>query len=608
MVATKPLHELNHSNCATVHLHNYRCIRSRLGRHRKRQKAFGALEKLSESLALQSKGVVELIRGLTRRIPSATGKNGYFPIRQPNSYSIFKEAGGNEIGETTEYCGRDSEPSAPISDPDNTKVSTRQIQRLGRQPIPTEISPRMAPQSPPTINNFSENGDSRNRSLRYEEINSSTTLRERGSQRQNERIYECLQQNLEVQASMDFRSTSTDSAGTAAPQSLPRTIYNDSAEMGESFLETRDKEEGCPPTTQTEKPQGSPSGSAHEPPPSNDTSFTLGGLENTSWTSEVALWNDQEKELLQSAWRPSTLKTYKPAWESWSKWSRTNNVPTSTPKPGDLARYLIFLHRVRKLAYRTILVHKSVVATFGTSQNPLQKEPLGNHPIIKRTIKAILLENPPKHKNTTWNTVDFSAWLTNRNIDSTNLFQTSQHVATLLLLASGRRVHDLTLLHIENSSCQIFPDKIILWPAFGSKTDSINYRQSGWCLLKNSNSKLDLCYWIPALIKASEQRRKAVPALSSLFISTRGKVRAASGSVIAGWLRLQLRNANICDSPGSFRAAVASNDWSHRNLNIDEIMQNGNWRSANTFFKHYFREIENNHPNQGSRKDFIALQ
>jgi hypothetical protein len=44
-------------------------------------------------------------------------------------------------------------------------------------------------------------------------------------------------------------------------------------------------------------------------------------------------------------------------------------------------------------------------------------------------------------------------------------------------------------------------------------------------------------------------------------------------------------------SPGSFRSAVASNNWSKKNLGLDEVLCRGNWRSGSTFFKHYFKEI-----------------
>lgn len=44
-------------------------------------------------------------------------------------------------------------------------------------------------------------------------------------------------------------------------------------------------------------------------------------------------------------------------------------------------------------------------------------------------------------------------------------------------------------------------------------------------------------------------------------------------------------------SAGSFRAVVASNNWVNGNYSIDEVLKRGNWKSSNTFFRHYFQEV-----------------
>lgn len=220
--------------------------------------------------------------------------------------------------------------------------------------------------------------------------------------------------------------------------------------------------------------------------------------------------------------------------------------------------------------------------------------------MIKKTLKAISLQNPPEHKPNTWQIEDLTNWIKSRHMDCSNLFQISQHVAVLLLLATGRRIHDLTLLHISPNHCIIDSDAIIFWPVFGSKTDNATYRQSGWKLSKNIDKVFDLCYWIQQLINASDQRRKADRSLTNLFITTRGKVKAASRSVIAGWIRTLFKQADIRSSPGSLRAAVASDNWSRKNLNMDEVLSRGNWRSSNTFLKFYCKEIQPSNTNKNS--------
>lgn len=77
----------------------------------------------------------------------------------------------------------------------------------------------------------------------------------------------------------------------------------------------------------------------------------------------------------------------------------------------------------------------------------------------------------------------------------------------------------------------------------------------------------------------------------SLFITTRGKVKEASRCIIAGWVRTLFKDAAIKASPGSFRAAVNSDNWANRNLDLDDVIARGNWQNQNTFLKYYYKEI-----------------
>lgn len=134
----------------------------------------------------------------------------------------------------------------------------------------------------------------------------------------------------------------------------------------------------------------------------------------------------------------------------------------------------------------------------------------------------------------------------------------------------------LTLLDIGPDFFERKDDHVILWPRFGSKTDSATHRQVGWRLSNDGPEKLNPVPWILKLVSISQKRRQAKPNLNSLFITTRGKVNAASRSVIAGWIRTLFRQANIEDSPGSFRAAVNSDMWLNRNIDTDEVLKRGN--------------------------------
>lgn len=126
---------------------------------------------------------------------------------------------------------------------------------------------------------------------------------------------------------------------------------------------------------------------------------------------------------------------------------------------------------------------------------------------------------------------------------------------------------------------------------FGSKTDSANYRQSGWCLINNSeNDALNPVFWVESLLKLSKLRRDQCR-INNLFITVRGVPKAATRTVIANWVKTLLQEAGIQATAGSVRSAVASKHWV-LNFALDDILARGNWRSCNTFSQFYRRAIQ----------------
>lgn len=295
-------------------------------------------------------------------------------------------------------------------------------------------------------------------------------------------------------------------------------------------------------------------------------------------------------DLLQAAWRDSTWRTYSSAWKPWVEWCRQNGANPSHPRPQQLVSYLGILSRIKKLAYPTILVHKSVIVSLS---DPVQERSLSSHPLVTKMLKAIAIKRSINkvQRTSIWNIEDMLEWL-RANIPSRHsIFQISRHVALLLLLASGRRIHDLTLLCIDAQHCHITEKSVTFWPSFGSKTDNAKHRQSGWQLDCSDDPALSLVIWLKQLIQISSNRRKARNGLHNLFITTRGEVKAASRTVIAGWLKAPFAELGIECGPGSTRSAVASYDFQN-NVPLDQILSRGNWRGSDNFFKHYCKFVE----------------
>ncbi|XP_043470111.1 uncharacterized protein LOC122503581, partial [Leptopilina heterotoma] len=196
----------------------------------------------------------------------------------------------------------------------------------------------------------------------------------------------------------------------------------------------------------------------------------------------------------------------------------------------------------RRFAYKTILLHKSAISTF-CAGNPVN-ENLSSNFLVRQILKSISIANPKEIKSPIWDSQLLINWLS-KGTSNLSPFELSRRSATLLLLASGRRIHDLTLLKISPNYLINLGNEIILWPVFGSKTDRSSFRQSGWRLSHHPNKWLCPITMIRAMLKKSEDRRKSKESLDDLFISLSGPVKSATKTMIAGWVRSVLKEAGI---------------------------------------------------------------
>ncbi|CAH0728290.1 unnamed protein product, partial [Brenthis ino] len=191
--------------------------------------------------------------------------------------------------------------------------------------------------------------------------------------------------------------------------------------------------------------------------------------------------------------------------------------------------------------------------------------------ISKNRDQAIGVAKPKSVRSfVSWDPNVVLEWLS-ANSPKDTLFEISRRTATVLLLASGRRVHDLTLLRISKDNYLDNGQNIYLIPAFGSKTDRHDCRQSAWKLSKHPDKNICPVSLVRCLIEKTKQRRSDIKDLDNLFITISNKVKFASRTVIGNWVRTVLKDSGIDASPGSCRSAVASLGWLD-NQPLDDIL------------------------------------
>ncbi|KAI5699222.1 hypothetical protein M8J76_011662 [Diaphorina citri] len=375
------------------------------------------------------------------------------------------------------------------------------------------------------------------RSLRIKEVESGRDLCVTRPSRQECAFHRCALKTLGVQNLMGFPPTSFDTADLEPPERSLRNLLCCGTQVDENVLAARSAESSSDrrPHQNTESGPKS-SGPNNGKTPSERTRHPAGSVEDTGWKHHIAELSTSERNLLNSAWRPPTKATYCQPWKRWTKWAKEKGVDHLRPSCEAVARFLAFLHTELHLSPASIALryyldylevlpsitlitelhlspasialHKSVVATW---VDPELSSSISSHPLVQKMVKGINASQPRKECRRIWDIQQLRVWVEQNPPSPKSFFEVSRHLAIILALSSGRRIHDLTLLHVDEAHLQRIDDDIILWPSFGSKTDNTSKTQSGWRLSSNIDPLWDPVKWVELFLELRKQRCGSIP-------------------------------------------------------------------------------------------------
>ena len=117
---------------------------------------------------------------------------------------------------------------------------------------------------------------------------------------------------------------------------------------------------------------------------------------------------DNVTEILLSAYRPSTRKTYQSAWRRWSGWCVKRKLdPLSAPLTDILLFLTVYFNS--GAAYRSVNVARSAISTSHTRLNGL---PVGQNPLVIQLLKGMFNNRPPKPRYShTWEVSSLTIYL-----------------------------------------------------------------------------------------------------------------------------------------------------------------------------------------------------
>lgn len=587
VVATELLSCYKNTHASTNTFSGHRCFRHCVGGSNKQRHNVGHLETRGKTSTFQSERIAIHLQN-SRDSCDGTGTRVCIDsVRQPDCSSVSSQRRRDKIPSTYGPGSEDFSDSRRASDSSQNPSYTRQVQQPRGLSIQATAVAGMAFTSELHGDDLCEDGSTSDRLVRLQNSSSGGQLCNSGSSRPRGYVSRCVQPDMELSSRLDISTSISHPQSADAPQSGHRSVSNCSPALGEGVLESRSQISGDCSPVYPEEPETVSDRHDNRAATTTNSGHDSRNLEMCGWAEKIKSWNPSQVDLLKSSWRASTWKTYKVAWNRWKTWAHRHNVNPTNPEGSELAQFLADLFLKDNLSYNTILLHKSVISTLCNAE---LSGKLSENVLVKHILKSISLKKPKASKPPIWDINVFTTYLGNYSVSDKNVFQTVRHTAALLVLCSGRRIHDLTLLSVDKDHCILQDDFVIFWPQFGSKTDCSEYRQSGWKLLPNpQNQNLNPLYWVQKTIEVLKERR-CKSGSSSLFVTLRGSPSPASRTVIAGWIKSLMAQAGITATPGSVRSAVASSNWIN-SFPLDDILARGNWKSVKTFQNFYRREV-----------------
>lgn len=600
MVARSPILDSADSFDEHISFSNHRRLGHRVGCRTGQKDHVRVMGSSSETLALQQKRDVCCIVCCEGSGRKSQGLSCTFTDRQQNCHGIHPQRRRHSVHRTTISDVSSSQAARQVEHHTFCPISARQIQCHSRPSVAETSGTRMALITKSNRGGLRTLGHARHRPFRFKKVRYSARLCNNRFTRQFRKIRRRLFKRLELSTGMDISPSKSNSKSALASKQGEGDVLVGNTGLGTTILESgspgahaRRSNDNSQLTKSVGRPYNGTSTSTSRPVNPED-------LENWGWGDKLALWSQAEKDLLKRSWRQSTLGTYLPALKRWIAWCEAKEADSKSPKSEEVAQFLADTFLKEGYAYSTMLVQKSAVATFCG-----QSSEISSNFMVKQVLKAIHNSKPPNFKAPIWDVRQVVEWL-KQEPKNKSLFEIARRTATILLLTSGRRLHDLTLLRISKPHFSDNGQEIILWPVFGAKTDNGSRRQSGWKLLVNEDSNLCPVTWVRLLIQATQNRRTKNE-VNHLFISIKGIPKPASRTLIGGWVRSVLKDAGIDASPGSCRSAVASLAWLE-NRPVEEILERGNWTAVQTMRKYYCREINNTQERDNENNLFNNFQ
>ena len=282
------------------------------------------------------------------------------------------------------------------------------------------------------------------------------------------------------------------------------------------------------------RPNGSPT---HSPDVPSSSSGRISYLQQRYQAEGIPR---NATQLLISATRNSTQKTYESSWKRWCSWcDRRETDPISA----SLNSILSFLADCfdEGLQYRSLNVLRSALSS---THPKIDGYPVGQHPYVLNLMKGILNNRPPKPRYSyTWDVRQVTEYIEKMgNNSSLSLKQLSLKLATLLAITCPKRVSSLARLDINH--LRLSPEGATFTLTTPTKTSRPDETVTAFFSSFQTNLVLCPVDCLNSYISITKPfRNLSGKEPNILFVSHIKPHRAVTTATVARWIRSILKDA-----------------------------------------------------------------
>lgn len=279
------------------------------------------------------------------------------------------------------------------------------------------------------------------------------------------------------------------------------------------------------------------------------------------------------------------MKQYSVTYKLWWKFCETHNKNTFEAPISSVITFLVDLYN-KGTSYTSINGHRSALSL-------LLGNNIGSDERIKRLLKGIYRQKPPKPKyTTTWDpkrVLDYvSQWYPNSNQSLTNV---TKKLVVLLALCTSHRVQTFSLIKISNILKSSVGIKILISDVI--KTSATTHNQPVLFLpFFTENPSICPAKTLEDYLTLTSTLRPE--GTDNLLLTHKKPHKLATAQTISRWIKQTLAESGVdvtVFSAHSTRHASTSAAAS-AGINIDDIRKAAGWSSnSQTFVKFYNRPV-----------------